>query len=147
VNRKVVVAVVLALAALGLWRLDWSAPPTAHPPASSQREEIDPAEAYKRRASNVQVRGEGVVQRILPDDHKGSRHQRFLLRLWNGQTVLISHNIDLAPRISDLHIGDEIAFAGEYEWNEQGGLVHWTHRDPIGRHPGGWLRREGKKFE
>jgi hypothetical protein len=102
--------------------------------------------AYQDRQSDVQVQGEGVVVRVLPDDLEGSRHQRFILRLDSGQTLLISHNIDLAPRIEGLAAGDSVAFHGEYEWNEKGGVVHWTHRDPNGRHPDGWLRHGGRTY-
>ena len=86
--------------------------------------------AFKTRTSNVQVEGEGIVTRILADDIDGSRHQRFIVRLTSGQTVLIAHNIDVAPRIATLKAGDSIGFYGEYVWNPQGGKVHWTHHDP-----------------
>jgi hypothetical protein len=102
------------------------------------------AEAFRNRTSNVQVSGVGVVRRILPDDNEGSRHQRFILELSNGQTVLVSHNIDLAARLSSLDRGDSVEFFGEYEWNADGGVIHWTHHDPARRHVGGWLRHEGR---
>ena len=104
------------------------------------------AQAFHSRQSDLQVRGEGVVTRILPDDREGSRHQRFILRLASGQTLLVVHNIDLAPRIDDLRTGDTVAFHGEYEWNARGGVLHWTHHDPAGRHVGGWLRHDGEIY-
>lgn len=103
--------------------------------------------AFENRQSNVQVRGSGVVVRILPDDLQGGRHQRFILELSSGQTVLISHNIDLAPRVNALRKGDTVEFFGEYEWNSKGGLVHWTHHDPAGRHQGGWLKHNGSTYQ
>ena len=103
--------------------------------------------AFNSRTSNVQVEGEGVVTRILSDDVEGSRHQRFILRLASGQTVLITHNIDLAPRVEGLREGDIVAFNGEYVWNAQGGLVHWTHEDPQGRHVAGWLKHNGRTYQ
>lgn len=104
-------------------------------------------QAFEQRKSDIQVKGEGVVTRILSDDNEGSRHQRFILRSPEGQTVLISHNIDLAPRVGDLKVGDTVSFFGEYIWNEQGGLIHWTHHDPAGRHVGGWLEHKGKMYQ
>jgi hypothetical protein len=83
----------------------------------------------------------------LSDDLDGSRHQRFILKLASGQTVLISHNMDLAPRIDSLRKGDMVEFYGEYEWNPKGGVVHWTHHDPNGRHVAGWLKHRGKTYQ
>ena len=103
--------------------------------------------AYNNKQSDLQVQGEGIVTKILPDDLKGSRHQKFILKLSGGQTVLVSHNIDLAPRISKLRTGDAVEFYGEYEWNSKGGVIHWTHHDPGGRHIGGWLRHDDKTYQ
>ena len=103
--------------------------------------------AFDQQQSNVQVQASGTVEKILRDDNDGSRHQRFILRLSSGHTILIAHNIDLAPRVSPLREGDAIELSGEYEWNNKGGVVHWTHRDPQGRHAAGWIRREGSVFE
>ena len=89
--------------------------------------------------SNVQVYGTGVVVSILSDDLDGSRHQRFIIELKSKQTLLISHNIDLAPKINGLSLNDQIEFFGEYEWNDKGGVIHWTHHDPNGIHVAGWL--------
>lgn len=103
-------------------------------------------QAYESRQSNLQVQGDGQVIRILPDDNEGSRHQRFILRLGSSQTLLVAHNIDLAPRINSLAVGDTVEFFGEYEWNSQGGVLHWTHHDPNGRHVDGWLKHRGQVY-
>ena len=104
-------------------------------------------DAYQNRLSDIQVSGSGKVSRILRDDNEGSRHQRFILRLSSGQTLLIAHNIDLAPKINTLQKGDVVQFYGEYEWNSKGGVVHWTHHDPGGHHVGGWLKHDGRRYE
>ena len=103
--------------------------------------------AFNSRTSDIQVEGEGVVSRILSDDLNGSRHQRFIVRLGTGQTVLITHNIDLAPRIDGLREGDTVAFNGEYVWNAEGGVIHWTHHDPQGRHVTGWIKHKGRTYQ
>jgi len=104
-------------------------------------------QAYKSRKSNIQVEGEGIVIRILADDLSGSRHQRFIVRLPSGQTLLIAHNVDLALRVASLRKGDTVRFYGEYEWSKKGGTVHWTHHDPKGRHVAGWLKHKGRIYQ
>ena len=105
------------------------------------------AEAFRNGRSNVQLGGEGRVVRILPDDNKGSRHQKFLLELDSGHTLLVAHNIDLAPRVEDLREGEQLEFYGEYEWNQTGGVIHRTHHDPKGVHPGGWLKYQNRVYK
>ena len=103
--------------------------------------------AYRNHQSDIQVEGSGVVIRILSDDTHGSRHQRFILKLLSGQKLLVAHNIDLAPKITSLRKGDTVEFNGEYEWNAKGGVIHWTHHDPNGRHTNGWLKHNGRKYQ
>jgi hypothetical protein len=110
-------------------------------PSASGQEAV--AIAFREQKSGVEVTGEGVVTKILADDNDGSRHQRFILDLGSGPTLLVAHNIDLAPRLKSLKVGDTVAFEGVYEWNPKGGVVHWTHHDPSGRHRAGWLRHNG----
>ncbi|MEB5557946.1 DUF3465 domain-containing protein, partial [Vibrio cholerae] len=91
-------------------------------------------QAYQSQQSDLQVQGFGQVAKVLPDDNDGSIHQKFILKLNSGQTLLVAHNIDLAPRIPNLKVGDSVEFYGEYEWNKKGGVLHWTHKDPQNRH-------------
>jgi len=131
----------VVLAALYLLNPNESPPVQAVPSADVL------ANAYSNQRSDVQVSGQGTVVRTLADDRDGDRHQRFILQLDSGQTVLIAHNIDLAPRIESLQGGDVVQFYGEYEWNDQGGVVHWTHHDPGGSHVGGWLKHDGRTYQ
>jgi hypothetical protein len=102
-------------------------------------------QCYKKNASGRWIEDRGFVKRLLSDDHEGSRHQRFILVLPSRQSLLIAHNIDLAQRIP-LGLGDRVQFRGMYEWNELGGLVHWTHHDPHGIEDGGWIRYRRKTY-
>ena len=130
--------------------------PGAYPESAAVQEDYAPAteagtdpvaEAYANQASGLQVSGQGTVSRLLDDDHDGSRHQRFILHLDSDQTLLVAHNIDLAPRIDSLAVGDVVEFNGVYEWNDRGGVLHWTHHDPQGEHEPGWLRHRGRTYE
>ena len=103
--------------------------------------------AYHDKQSNVQVQGVGKVTRILADDNNGSRHQKFLLKLPSKLTLLVAHNIDLSKKIENLNEGDEVEFFGEYEWNNKGGVLHWTHHDPRKKHEDGWLKHKNVVYK
>lgn len=102
--------------------------------------------AYAKGDTGNWIEDTGFVRRLLSDDNDGSRHQRFVIQLRNGQTLLIAHNIDLAKRVP-LGLGDRIHFRGMYEWNDLGGLVHWTHHDPQGIEDGGNVRYRTRIYE
>lgn len=108
---------------------------------------IDFEKLFENQTSDVPVNGEGEVTKLLTDDSEGARHQRFILKLTGGQTLLITHNIDIAPRLDTLQTGDTVIFSGEYVWNDKGGLVHWTHHDPDGSHKAGYLKLNGKTYQ
>lgn len=138
------------LAATLILALFWLRSPDQDPPAEPPRAATPNGaieRAFANRRSDVLVTGEGRVARILADDTDGSRHQRFIVELASSHTVLVAHNIDIAPRIMGLQRGQPIAFRGEYEWNDLGGVVHWTHHDPDGDHPGGWVEYLDTKYE
>lgn len=103
--------------------------------------------AFENQQSNIQVKQTGRITKILRDDDFGPRHQRFIVQLDSGQKLLIAHNIDLASKVEGLKEGGVIAFYGEYEWNNKGGVVHWTHHDPKGSHPDGWLLYNNRKYD
>ena len=102
---------------------------------------------YEQQQSNQQLEVTGQIIKLLTDDHVGRRHQRFIIKLEGGLTLLVAHNIDLAPRINSISKGDSVQFYGEYEWNNKGGVVHWTHRDPNGNHIGGWLKHNRRVYQ
>ncbi len=104
-------------------------------------------DAFKHKKSDIFVAGSGVVKKLLADDNKGSRHQKFLVSISPEQTLLFAHNIDLAPRVENLQIGDALIFKGEYVYNPKGGVIHWTHQDPRGDQLGGWIKHNGKIYE
>ena len=106
------------------------------------------SDAFKNQQSNVVVENvPGTVESLLSDDVEGSRHQRFVIRISRGQTLLVVHNIDMAPRLNGLRKGDRVSVKGEYEWNDRGGLIHWTHKDPRSTHEDGWIDYRNVRYE
>lgn len=114
--------------------------------ADNQQQTIDKIRAAaKNTHSQFWVTVQGRVIKLLKDDRKGSQHQKFLIRIAPDVTLLISHNIDLAKRVP-IKQGDPISLRGRYEWNNRGGLIHWTHHDPKGKKQGGWIQVNGKRY-
>ena len=102
-------------------------------------------EAFKNHQSKRWLEVDGTISKTLKDDIKGDRHQKFILKLANGHTVLVAHNIDLAPRVP-LRKNDRVSIRARYEWSKQGGVLHWTHLDPRMHIEGGWIQHKGKKY-
>ncbi len=140
-----VMVLVVALAALAFQQLGGNDAATSGD-AAGQADAQKIVAAFENQQSDLWVETEGNVKATLRDDNEGSRHQKFIVELDNGHTVLIAHNIDLAPRVP-LSKGDRVRFRGEYEWNNKGGVVHWTHHDPQGRHQGGWIDHGAERYE
>ncbi len=141
----IVLAIAIVAAIYGYLTNDPNFGGSVKPQSSSANQSLQ--DAYINHRSDIQVSGSGIVIKRLADDKDGSRHQKFLLKVPSGQTLLIAHNIDLAAKITSLRKGDRVDFNGEYEWNTKGGVLHWTHRDPGGRHADGWLKHNGKIYQ
>ncbi|MFN7960979.1 MAG: DUF3465 domain-containing protein [Thermoanaerobaculia bacterium] len=147
-KRSPLLAVVAVLLALGYGTYRTWVRPVAGGRRSENARAISTelSRALAGHLRDVWVEGSGEVTRLLPDDNQGSRHQRFLLRLEDGQSLLVAHNLDLAPRVPVAE-GDEVEFRGQLEWNDHGPLVHWTHHAPDSHHTGGWLRHQGQLYQ
>tara|TARA_R110002096_G_scaffold154_4_gene734 strand:+ start:3296 stop:3643 length:348 start_codon:yes stop_codon:yes gene_type:complete len=104
------------------------------------------SEPFKKSDDGSWIEVTGFVRRLLSDDNEGSRHQRFILDIGNRRTLLIAHNIDLAKRVP-LGMGDRVRVRGMYEWNDLGGLMHWTHHDPLGVEDGGFIRYRTRVYQ
>jgi hypothetical protein len=76
-----------------------------------------------------------------------SPHEGFLLRLASGcgLDVRVEANTDFTGPIP-LTLGERVAVKGEYEYYSLGGVIHWTHRDPRGRHEGGYIDAGGRAY-
>ena len=142
------IPILLLAAAAAYLVLTWENRPPAQDAIlrDSDSGSFEIARLFRERQSGVVVEGAGRVEKLLPDDLAGSRHQRFILRLATQQTILVSHNIDLAPRLDSLRIGDEVRFRGQYEWNPRGGVIQWPPPAPGGERGGGWLRHDDRIY-
>lgn len=117
------------------------------PSTRKPRHESPIAQLFKAKRSDQIITDSGVVVKVLSDDNVGSRHQRLLVEVdHTNVTIKIAHNIDLAPRVPARE-GDHLTFKGEYEWNDLGGALHWTHHDPKQWRDGGWIELDGKRYE
>ena len=97
-----------------------------------------------RQDTDTWVEVRGVVVRLLHDDE--DRHQRFVIDIGGGKTLLVAHNLEIAERVP-LGIGDRVRVRGLYEWNDLGGLLHWTHADPMAREDAGYIRLQKTTFQ
>jgi len=120
--------------------------PACVPAATSDNAAIERDYAEKR--SIVEVTAHGVVTSVLTDDGGPSGvHQRFIIRLAGStQTVLVDNNVTIGQR-APVHPGNDVLVHGEYVWNDQGGLIHFTHHDPAHTHEGGWIELSGVRYQ
>jgi uncharacterized protein DUF3465 len=104
--------------------------------------------AFERRAENVELTASGAIDRVLSDqDGPSGPHERFIVRLSDvGMTLLVEHNLSIAPRVP-VAVGATVLVHGEYVWNAQGGLLHFTHHDPDGSHEGGYIVYGGRRYD
>jgi len=103
-------------------------------------------QAYVAGQSGVWLETRGRISRVLRDDNEGARHQKFILELDDGHTVMVAHNIDLARRIPARE-NLLLIVRGRYEWNDRGGVIHWTHHDPEDRLQGGWIEVDDVRYQ
>jgi hypothetical protein len=103
---------------------------------------------FHNHQSNVEVTADGTVIRLLADRTSSTGiHEQFIVKLSSGDlTVEIEHNISIARRVP-VKDGDHVIVHGEYVWNSQGGLIHFTHHDPQGTHEGGYIQDGGTTYD
>ena len=135
---------VLVLFAFTIWLAACAA--TAGPATTPDNAAV--ASAFAGHRSNLEVTASGAVEQLLSDEtSETGTHQRFILRLEGvTQTLLITNNVSIGRRVPVV-VGDAIVVHGEYVWNDQGGLVHFTHHDPQRSHEGGWIERQGVRYD
>jgi len=103
---------------------------------------------FHNHQSKVEVTADGSVVRLLPDRTSSTgTHEQFIVKLSSGDlTVEVEHNISIGVP-APVKEGDHVIVHGEYVWNAQGGLIHFTHHDPQGTHEGGYIEDNGKTYD
>jgi Protein of unknown function (DUF3465) len=105
--------------------------------------------AYSAGRSHVEVVADGRVTRVLGvQPGRVSPHEGFLLSLASGcrLVVRVEANTDFTGSIP-MAAGQSVLVKGEYEYYPLGGVIHWTHRDPRGRHEGGYIETGGQIYD
>jgi len=114
--------------------------------ADSSGTDAQIVQALNSQQQSRYVQGDGmVVTQVLPDDTVGLQHQKWIVRLSNGKTLLAVYNTDMCPRVP-VQVGDIVSMGGMFIWTDQGGLIHWLHYDPRGNHPNGYVILNGKSY-
>lgn len=85
------------------------------------------------------------VTRILPDDRNGSPHQLWQARTSSGDIVTIVYNSDMGDRVP-VEIGARFSVGGQFLWVNRAGMIHWTHEDPRGSRPDGYVYMNGTYY-
>jgi Protein of unknown function (DUF3465) len=104
--------------------------------------------AYVAGRSGVEIVADGTVTHVLGlQQGRLSPHEGFLLRLASSCSLVVrvEVNTDFTGAIP-LTNGEHVVVKGEYEYYPRGGVVHWTHRDPRGRHDNGYIEAGGRSY-
>jgi hypothetical protein len=136
----------LVLLGLSISLLGGCRSPQSSESQSSLADDRQIVASQSEHLQKVEVTGKVRVYRLLREDDEGARHEKFLVLLSNGTTVMIAHSIDEAPPVP-VHPGDDVTIHGEYIWNQKGGVIHWTHHSDSPRHEGGWIEFQGQRYQ
>lgn len=72
-------------------------------------------------------------------------HEAFRASTEAGPVEIVD-NVDIAPRCP-VAVGDCVEVCGEMVHDAgKPPIVHWTHHDPAGRHPSGFIRWHGRLY-
>jgi len=103
-------------------------------------------QAFMDHESGIMAEISGKVVRNLRDNRVDVQRQRFMVRMANGQTVMIIHDVTEAERVP-IRLDDVVLVRGQYEWEESGGVIHWTHKDSSTERRHGWIDHKGRRYQ
>ncbi|MCA1778196.1 MAG: DUF3465 domain-containing protein [Xanthomonadaceae bacterium] len=103
-------------------------------------------DAFEDGRTSIWVSGQAPVSQILGDEGIGGPHQRFVLRLNEGVTIIVRHSLQASERVP-VERGDSVRFHGRYDWEASGGIISLTHSDPEQPGGGGWVEHKGVRYD
>jgi len=104
---------------------------------------------YAGGSSGVEVIAQGTVLGMLGTRGGPSgEHEGFLLKLSRQCDLLlrVETNVDITGPVP-LQTGEVVTVKGQFEDDPSGGVIHWTHHDPRGRHVTGYVDAGGKLYQ
>jgi hypothetical protein len=115
--------------------------------------------AFQSARSHTELTVTGRVTRVLGVRQGPSGlHEGFILLVPNrcspgnqGQcpaqmSVRVEDNVTITGFVP-LHPGQIATVHGQYEYDSRGGVIHWTHHDPAGRHESGYIEIDAKRYQ
>lgn len=103
-------------------------------------------DAYRYHQTGMMAEVTGTVARLLADDKDDPRNQKFIIRLTNGQSLLVLHD-RVAAKPVPVKVNDTVLVRGEYQWTETGGTLRFTQRDYSARRRHGWIEHQGQRYD
>lgn len=113
----------------------------------SQPDDAAIVQAQAAQAQKVELTVTAPVLKLLREENYREPHQRFLLSLSNGTTVLVANDLKYGTYVPNLRPGALLRLHGEYIWNEKGGVLHWTHLSDEPRHESGYIDYNGWRYQ
>ncbi|MGK2925446.1 MAG: DUF3465 domain-containing protein [Lysobacterales bacterium] len=103
-------------------------------------------DAYRYHQTGIMAEVTGTVARVLVADKEDTRNQKFIIRLTNGQSLLVLHDQVSGDRVP-VKVDDTVLVRGEYQWSETGGTLRFTQRDYSPRRMHGWIEHKGRRYD
>ncbi|MDE2573132.1 MAG: DUF3465 domain-containing protein [bacterium] len=105
------------------------------------------AVAAQRKPSEVTFSGTVTSEPLFFHSRRsGLTHEAFDVSPPSGLRTQVVENVDVGPRVP-VHRGDSVVVRGEYVRDAgETHIVHWTHHDPDGRHVGGFIVDDGRRY-
>ena len=103
---------------------------------------------YASQSSGNEVLVSGHVVALLGTrESRSGKHEGYLVKLNKNCDLLlkVETNTSITGPIPFTH-DEPIVLKGVYVYDPLGGLIHWTHHDPSGRHMNGYVIAGGKSY-